>query len=163
MRGHLKNENVPVDKTVIRTHLKDGDRDLYVKGKELYEREAYCGTCHQEYGQGLAAAGYPPLKQSHWVTKNEERLIKLTLKGLYGPMTVLNRKYEGKVPMTPFEGLMNDEEIAAVLTYVRNSFGNRAPVIYPAKVKEIRAKIADKEGFYLAEELLNEGSEEELD
>ena len=88
--------------------------------------------------------------------EDEERLIKLTLKGLHGPMRVMNRDYDGRVPMTPFEGLMNDEEIAAVLTYVRNTFGNRSSVISPEKVKEIRAEIADKEGFYTADELLKE-------
>jgi len=78
-------------------------------------------------------------------------------------MTVMNRAYPGTVPMTPFEGLMNDEEVAAVLTYVRNTFDNSAGAITPEKVKEIRAKIADKEGFYVAEELLkahpHEGAE----
>jgi len=69
-------------------------------------------------------------------------------------MTVMNRDYPGTVPMTPFEGLMNDEEVAAVLTYVRNTFDNRAGAITPEKVKAIRAQIADKEGFYVAEELL---------
>jgi putative membrane-bound dehydrogenase-like protein len=154
--AHLNGVNLKVEEKEIVTHLKGVDRDLYVKGKELYEREAYCGTCHQPYGQGLAASGYPPLRQSKWVVENEERLIKLTLKGLYGPMTVLHQEYKGNVPMTPFEGLMNDEELAAVLTYVRNSFGNRASVISPEKVQEIRASIADKEGFYIAEELLKE-------
>ena len=104
----------------------------------------------------MEATGYPPLKFSEWVTGDEERLIKLTLKGIYGPMTILNRQYEGKVPMTPFEGLMTDEEVAAVLTFVRNSFGNRASVISSEKVKEVRAAIKDKKGFYLAEELLKE-------
>jgi mono/diheme cytochrome c family protein/glucose/arabinose dehydrogenase len=154
--AHLNGENVPVDKTKIYTHLKDADRELYIKGKELYEREAYCGTCHQEHGQGLEAAGYPPLKYSKWVREDEDRLIKLTLKGIYGPMTVLNRNYKGNVPMTPFEGLMDDEEVAAVLTYVRNSFGNRGSVISAEKVKEIRAAISEKEGFYVADDLLKE-------
>ena len=152
--AHLNGENVKKKELEIKTHLKGEERDLFVKGKELYEREAYCGTCHQEHGQGLAASGYPPLKQSKWVRENEERLIKLTLKGIYGPMTVMNRDYPGIVPMTPFEGLMTDEEIAAVLTYVRNTFDNRAGAISPEKVKEIRIKIADKEGFYIAEDLL---------
>ena len=48
--------------------------------------------------------------------KDEERLIKLTLKGLIGPITVKGVKYPGQVPMTPFEYLLKDEEIAAVLT-----------------------------------------------
>lgn len=154
--AHLNGENVKKKEAEIRTHLKGVERDLFVQGKELYQREAYCGTCHQEHGQGLAASGYPPLKQSKWVREDAERLIKLTLKGIYGPMNVLNRDYPGTVPMTPFEGLMTDEEVAAVLTYVRNTFDNRAGAISPEQVKEIRAKIADKEGFYIAEELLKE-------
>jgi mono/diheme cytochrome c family protein/glucose/arabinose dehydrogenase len=152
--AHLQGKNLEVKVVEIRTHLEGADRELFIKGKELYEREAYCSTCHQPQGQGLAAAGYPPLRQSKWVTESEDRLIKLTLKGVYGPMTVLNRNYKGLVPMTPFEGLMNDEEVAAVLTYVRNNFGNRSSVISPEKVKEVRAAIAEQDGFYTAEELL---------
>lgn len=153
--AHLQGKNLEKKETAIRTHLKGVDRELFIKGKELYEREAYCGTCHQAQGQGLASAGYPPLRQSKWVNESEDRLIKLTLKGIYGPMTVLNREYKGTVPMTPFEGLMNDEEIAAVLTYVRNTFGNRGSVITPEKVEKVRTAISDKDGFYTAKELLN--------
>ena len=154
--AHLNNKNLEEEKKEIRTHLVGAERELFIKGKALYAEEGYCGTCHQEHGQGLAAAGYPPLRQSKWVTENEERLIKLTLKGVYGPMTVLNRHYEGKVPMTPFEGLMDDEEMAAVLTYVRNTFSNKASAITPEQVKEVRAAIKDKEGFYTTAELLED-------
>ena len=56
--------------------------------------------------------------------------------------------------MTPFGGMLNDNEIAAVLTYVRNSFGNKASVITPDKVKAVRAATKDKQGFYSPEELL---------
>ena len=69
-------------------------------------------------------------------------------------MTVLNRKYKGNVPMTAFEGLLNDDEVAAVLTYIRNSFGNKATPILPNQVTEVRAAIKDKKGFYTAKELL---------
>jgi len=87
---------------------------------------------------------------------NEDRLIKLTLQGLMGPIEVKGKKYAGQVPMTQFGGLLDDEKMAAVLTYVRNSFGNRASVITPAKVKEVRASIKGKTGFYSPEELLKE-------
>ena len=152
--AHLNGENLVVEEKEIRTHLEGEERALYIKGKELYEREAYCGTCHQEQGQGLSASGYPPLRQAKWVNGSEDRLIKLTLKGIYGPISVLRRDYKGNVPMTPFEGLMTDEEVAAVLTYVRNSFGNRSSVISSERVKIIRDEIKDKKGFFTAEELL---------
>ena len=73
-----------------------------------------------------------------------------------GPIEVNGKKYPGQVPMTPFEGLLNDEEVAAVLTYVRNSFGNQASAIQPEKVKQVRAAVKNVEGFYAPEKLLKE-------
>jgi mono/diheme cytochrome c family protein/glucose/arabinose dehydrogenase len=140
----------------IVTSLEGKDRELYIAGKEIYAREGYCMTCHQADGGGLSASQFPPLAGTKWVQGDEERLIKLTLNGLYGPIKVLDREYGGQVPMTPFGGMLNDEEIAAVLTYVRNSFGNQAPAVSPEKVKEVRAATAEKTGFYTPEELLEE-------
>ena len=70
-------------------------------------------------------------------------------------MTVLGREYPGQVPMTPFRHLLTDEEVAAVLTYVRNSFGNEASAIYSDQVEVIRASTADRKGYYRVEELLD--------
>ena len=111
-------------------------------------------TCHQPDGKGLSASGFPPIAGTKWVTGSDTRLIKLVLNGLYGPIKVLDNEYGGQVPMTPFGGMLKDEEIAAVLTYVRNSFGNQASPITPAKVKEVRAATKSKTGFYSPEELL---------
>jgi mono/diheme cytochrome c family protein/glucose/arabinose dehydrogenase len=136
--------------------LAGGDLELYKIGKEIYARDGYCATCHQPDGRGLSASLFPPLVGTQWVLGSEERLIKLVLKGLLGPIVVNGREYPGQVPMTPYEGMLNDNEIAAVLTYVRNSFGNQASPIRPEKVKEVRAKIADKKGFYNPADLLKE-------
>lgn len=140
----------------IISSLKGNDLALYKTGKEIYARDGYCNTCHQPDGKGLAASGYPPLANTKWVTGNEDRLIKLVLKGLLGPIEVNGKNYPGQVPMTPFEGLLNDEEVAAVLTYVRNSFGNQASVIQPEQVKKVRAAIAGKKDFYSPDRLLSE-------
>jgi len=134
--------------------LSGADQAAFVRGKEIFERDGYCGTCHQSDGKGLIASGFPPLSGNRWVQGSEERLIKLTLKGLYGPITVNGRDYPGQVPMTPYEGLLNDEEIASVLTYVRNSFGNLSDAVQPEKVKKVRAEVKDKKGFYTPDELL---------
>jgi mono/diheme cytochrome c family protein len=75
---------------------------------------------------------------------------------MQGPIEVLDRKYGGQVPMTPFGGMLKDDEVAAVLTYVRNSFGNKASAISPEKVKAVRAATKDKNNFYTPEELLKE-------
>ena len=138
----------------IRSNLKGGDLELYLIGKEIYNRDGFCATCHQPDGRGLSASLFPPIVGTPWVLGSEERLIKLVLKGLLGPIEVLGREYPGQVPMTPYEGMLNDNEIAAVLTYVRNSFGNQAAPIRPEKVKEVRASVENKRGFYSPAELL---------
>ncbi len=141
---------------ILASHLKGDDLAKFAKGKKIYETEGYCITCHQEAGTGLQNAGYPTLVNQEWVLGSEERLIKLVLHGLYGPMDVMGNHYEGQVPMMAFKGLLKDDEIAAVLTYVRNAFGNKASVIYPEKVKEVREDTKDRNSFYTPEELLKE-------
>jgi mono/diheme cytochrome c family protein len=155
--AHLNgSERIVKKEEPILTDLKGNERDLFVKGKAIYARDGYCNTCHQSNGKGLESSGFPPLAGTTWVTGSEERLIKLVLKGLYGPIDVLGKKYPGQVPMTPFAGMLNDDEVAAVLTYVRNSFGNKASAISTEKVKATRASVQDKTGFYIPEELLKQ-------
>lgn len=153
--AHLNEQSVEERKeAMISTSLVGAERELYVKGKEIYERDGFCMTCHQPDGKGLDASGFPPLANTKWVLGNEDRLIKLTLHGLQGPIEVLGKQYPGQVPMTPFGGMLSDEEMAAVLTYVRNSFGNQAPAISPDKVAAVRSATQDKTGFYTPDELL---------
>lgn len=140
----------------VATKLTGAAADLYVKGKAIYAREGYCITCHQPDGKGLPSSGFPPLAGTKWVTGSEERMIKIVLKGLMGPIEVNEKKYSGQVPMTPFGGMLKDEEVAAILTYVRNSFGNEAPAVSPAKVKAVRAATKSKVGFYAPQDLLKQ-------
>ncbi len=146
--GEVKNPNLtnkPLDK-------KSG---IYVKGMEIYNKEGYCGTCHQPNGLGLEDSGFPPLAKSKWVSGSSDRLIKLVLHGLYGPIEVNGKQYPGNVPMTPYNSLLSDEEVASVLNYVRNSFGNTSSVIVtPEKVKTVREATKKQKGFYSPKELL---------
>jgi mono/diheme cytochrome c family protein/glucose/arabinose dehydrogenase len=153
--AHLNGREVEKKKeAVVATELKGAEAELFKKGKVIYSREGYCVTCHQADGKGLPASGFPPLAKSNWVAGSEDRLIKLVLKGLYGPLEVSGVKYAGQVPMTPFGGMLSDEDVAAVTTYVRNSFGHKAPAVTAAKVKKVRAAVAGKTGFYTPQELL---------
>lgn len=155
--AHLKGENVKSEKArVATTSLKGKDLESFKKGKAIYAIEGYCTTCHQADGKGLTASGFPPLTGSEWVLNNDERLIKLVLKGLMGPIEVNGVKYPGQVPMTPFGGLLNDEEVASVLTYVKNSFGNNGGVVSAEKVKQVRAATQAKKDFYTSEQILKE-------
>ncbi|SNR68409.1 putative membrane-bound dehydrogenase domain-containing protein [Maribacter sedimenticola] len=144
------------DEKILASHLKGEDLKIFTKGKKIYETEGYCITCHQESGSGLQKAGYPTLVGQQWVLGDQDRLIKLVLHGLYGPMDIMGNHYDGQVPMMAFKGLLTDEEIAAVLTYVRNSFGNKASVINKEQVQKIREATKTREAFYTPEELLKE-------
>ena len=129
------------------------EKDLFLLGEELYHKEGNCTTCHQPDGRGLESSGFPSIANNEWILGDEEKVIKITLNGLIGPIKVSGKKYDGKTPMIPYGGLLNDKEIAAILTYVRNSFGNKANSVSEDKVKEVRIKTKDKKGFYKAAEL----------
>jgi mono/diheme cytochrome c family protein/glucose/arabinose dehydrogenase len=133
----------------------DKKSSLYVKGLEIYNREGYCVTCHQADGKGLEDSGFPPLEKSKWVSGSPDRLVKLILHGLYGPIEVNGKQYPGNVPMTPYSTMLSDEEIAAVSNFVRNSFGNSSNfIIIPEKVKAVREETKKQKGFYTPKELL---------
>jgi len=153
--AHLEGHNVVVKKApAIKDVAGEVSATLIQTGKEIYLRDGFCNTCHQPNGKGLAASGFPPLTESKWVLGNEDRLIKIVLKGIYGPIVVNGKKYPGQVPMTPYGGLLNDKEVAAVLTYIRNSFGNKASAVDEKTVKRVRKEIKNKVGFYSPDELL---------
>jgi mono/diheme cytochrome c family protein len=155
--AHLNGKSLEeIKEEAAKTHLEGADLELFNQGKQVYERDGSCMTCHQVDGKGLDASGFPPLAGTKWVLESEERLIKIALNGLYGPITVLNKQYAGAVPMTPNRDLLDDQELAGVLTYVRNAFGNKASVITVEKVKQVRQTTLDKQGFYTAEELLKQ-------
>jgi mono/diheme cytochrome c family protein len=150
----LSGRKVEVEPVAVpETALTGRHRELFLKGAEVYAREGHCITCHQADGRGLPAAQFPPIAGTRWVNGNEERLIRLTLHGLLGPIEVEGQSYPGLVPMTPFRGL-GDEEIAAVLTYVRNSFGNEAPPVTPESVRKVREATAGQTGFCQPGELM---------
>ena len=150
---HLKGETIQSEKWAPPVTILTGTaKELFLKGAEIYRREGHCITCHQENGQGLPAAQFPPLAESEWVSGDPDRLIKLTLHGLLGPIKVKGVAYQGLVPMTPFKGLSN-EELAAVLTYVRNSFGNKGSTIQPEHIEAMRKATSDQKGFLRSKDL----------
>ena len=82
--------------------------------------------------------------------------ISLAMFGLMGPLEINGRKYDGQVPMTPFGGMLSDEELASVLTFVRNSFGNQADPVTAAQIKAIRTTVGTRATLYTVEDLLKE-------
>jgi len=136
--------------------LAKADQKVYDQGFEIFNRDAHCATCHQPNGQGLAPQ-YPALVDKEWLTGNDERLISFVLKGLWGPLKANGKLYDptkGTPPMTGFEQLLKDNEVAAVLTYVRQSFGNDYPPITAAEVKKVRKEVESQNTYFMAEDLM---------
>ncbi|RPJ34589.1 MAG: hypothetical protein EHM17_06020 [Verrucomicrobiaceae bacterium] len=97
-----------------------------------------CAACHGQNGEGGPIA--PPLAGSEWVTGPVSNLIRIQLRGLQGPITVAGKEYNFPAPMAPL-AYQTDEQVAAVLTYVRNSFGNKAPAVKPEQVAALRSEV----------------------
>lgn len=160
-KGKMATNIVEVEKKVkidVPAHLTGADAETYKLGGEVFHRDAHCATCHQPDGKGMDPV-YPPLAGSQWVTGDEERLAKLTLHGLWGKIEVNGKTYDptkGVPPMTAFGAILDDKEAAAVLTYVRNSWGNKAAPVKPETVKKVRAATSDRSIFWKPEELLKE-------
>lgn len=140
------------------SHLKENDAKAYVLGGEVFHREAHCATCHQANGKGLDPA-FPPLVGTPWVTGSEERLAKIVLHGIHGKIEVNGKVYDpekGVPPMTAYGSILKDEEVAAVLTYVRNSWGNKAAPVLPTTVKKVREANKNRDRVWQPEELLKD-------
>jgi mono/diheme cytochrome c family protein len=139
--------------------LSGADAKLYALGKEVFNRDAHCATCHQPAGTGTPGI-YPPFNVpgNPWLAE-DERLIKVVLKGLWGPLELGGQRLSptnGVPPMMGFGGLLNDEEVAGVLSYVRQSFGNNLPLITPAQVAKVREQTKDRADFYMVEEIMKQ-------
>lgn len=131
------------------------DPKIMALGREIYMRESHCVTCHQVHGQGLPNL-YPPIDGTLWTNGNEDRLISLALDGMHGTIEVKGKRYSSPPvpPMTGFRQLLNDQEIAAVLTYVRNSWSNRSKPVDPGQVARIRAIDRGQQTFWYAPDLM---------
>ena len=139
-------------------HLSEKEKAVYDLGAKVFQRESHCATCHQTHGKGTPNV-YPPLLGSPWVTGDEDRLIKLSLHGIHGKIVVNGKVYDpsrGVPPMTAFRSLLKDRELAAVLTFVRNSWGNKSPAISTESVARIRKETSNRTTFWKPEELLAE-------
>lgn len=107
------------------------------RGKKVFEKT--CIACHQADGGGVPRMN-PPLIQTKYVLGDRRELINIVLKGLKGGQLEVNGDYYEN-PMPPHAEILNDQEIADVLTFVRNSFGNKASAVSVAEVRGERKKL----------------------
>lgn len=117
-------------------------------GKANYEM--VCLPCHQPHGMGQEGLA-PPLLGSEWVAGTDKRIVRIVLNGLRGPIKVKGQTYELDMPAL---GILDDEQIATVLTYVRNEWGHSFPPVSTNTVKQVREATADHNDAWTQEELL---------
>lgn len=111
------------------------DKGSIERGKTVYS--TYCLACHQADGSGVPGLN-PPLIKTKWVLGEKKQLITVILKGMDEPIEVNGEEYNNVMASHAF---LKDQEVADVLNYVRNSFGNKASGITAADVKAVRATI----------------------
>ncbi|HTH47031.1 MAG TPA: cytochrome c [Candidatus Limnocylindria bacterium] len=126
-------------------------------GKRIFNN---CAACHQADGGGDPSKNIPPLVGSDWVlSESPNRIIRIVLNGLGGPVTVKGTVWQGN-NMNPWRKTadnpagLSDEEIAAVLSYARNTWGNKASIITPAQVTAIAKETEKRTDPWTAAELL---------
>lgn len=105
------------------------------RGKTVYAQ--FCLTCHQADGSGVPNLN-PPLTKNQWTMGPKAVLIKQVLKGSHGTVEIDGDTFHNTMP--PMAQL-TDQQIADVLSFVRNNFGNKASKVTPAEVNAERAKI----------------------
>lgn len=121
-----------------------------VQGEKQFN--SYCAACHQRGGQGEEGR-VPPLDGSPWVSGSEERLVRIVLNGLRGPIEIRGETYNLEMPA--FRTLFRDDDIASVLSYVRQRYGNSSLPITSTTVARVRQKTQDRIGYWTVEELLH--------
>ncbi len=126
-----------VDTAAIDAPAADGPIDPAVMevGKVAF---MLCGACHGQNGEGGPIA--PPHAGSEWVTGPVSNLVRIQLRGLQGAITVAGKEYNMPGGMAALS-YQTDEQIAGVLTYIRNSFGNKASAVKPEQVAALRSEV----------------------
>lgn len=117
-----------------------------ISGDKLYS--THCQACHQPDGGGLGNA-FPPLDGSEWVAGPPEKLAGIVLHGINGQITVKGQKFQGAMPT--FKDKLSSAEIAAVATFVRGAWSNRAEPVSTEIVERVRKETAGRSGPYQGE------------
>ena len=124
--------------TVAPPPLAGADLDRFNEGKAVFT--SVCAACHQPDGRGQNGLA-PPLLDSDWILGSPQASVRIIMYGLSGAISVNGRSYIGEMPGL---GVLDDDQIASVLTYLRREWGHTAAPVDPELVKSIRADTAGR-------------------
>jgi len=116
---------------------KSGEASMLTHGKAVYE--TYCGLCHGSDGLGKPAQA-PPLAGSEWVAKDITSLARIPLTGVNGPIQVKGRDWN--LSMAAMGASLSDADLSAVLTYIRESWGNKIGAVAADQIKAARTALS---------------------
>ncbi|MCK0136100.1 c-type cytochrome [Arenibacter sp. S6351L] len=128
---NIKTPDEKKDILTANNNLDNGDQDNQSEGGKLYN--IFCSVCHQS--DGLGNDRFPPLDNSEWVIGDKTKLINVILLGLRGEIMVKGKSYNNAMPKLH---MLKDEEIADILTYIRQNFDNNASPILKEEVAKVR-------------------------
>jgi mono/diheme cytochrome c family protein len=131
--------------------LTPSEQGLFDSGQQQYT--LICAACHQPNGMGLLGVA-PPLVASEWVMSDKRIPIEIIVHGLVGPITVREENWNMVMPgLGAVTGLLDDQKIAGIVTYLRRAWGNQATAITPEEVAQVRSLSASRKQMWTAEEL----------
>ncbi len=125
-----------------------------IAGEAVYN--ATCFACHKANGRGLAGQA-PPLADSDWVNGPPDRLVKIALHGIHGPIKVNGREWNLAMPGMGNSPILNDDRLAALLTYIRREWENYGEAVDSKLVAAVRSQTQGRATPWSAEELFNPG------
>jgi mono/diheme cytochrome c family protein len=145
---------VALSSTPKKYALNEADQKRFTLGRQHYLTT--CAGCHGTDGTGMARFA-PPLAGSDWVLGDEKRLALIVLHGMEGPVQVGGKKYDAPeiLPVMPAHSTMDDAAITAILTYIRNAWGNDAGPVAPRTVSMTRVTSQGRVVPWKADELNN--------
>ena len=128
------------------------EKSLFEIGQKIFTNQ--CVQCHQADGQGVIGV-YPPLVASQWVTGHQEVLARILINGMNGKVLVLGKTYNGNMPAFGPSGLnLKAKQIAGVLTYIRQEWGNAASEVTEATMLNYMEQYSPRTTPWTADELL---------
>lgn len=129
--------------------LSEAERALFVAGRERYTT---CAACHGAQGQGVSGVG-PSLAGSEWAQSEPESVVRIALHGFEGGLAERPRQSVNVAGVMPPHGFLSDEELAGILTFIRQSWGNEAPPITPEEVARVREAVGERSETWTPDEL----------
>ena len=143
------------DIAATRSHKDNRAEKLFPRGAAIYR--SLCHACHGNDGNGIKSLA-PPLNKSNWVLGDKNKLLAIVLYGLAGPIQVSGKEYKapeiaGEMPGIGGNKEFGDEDIAQLISFIRNSWNNKADGITAGDVDRVRNQFKGRQTAFTAEEL----------